>query len=92
MRKGFKHGKVVREAVPHADINKVIDKGTGKEDDRKGNRSRVEGSTLEFKKSKNQKRIMEQQATSRTEARHGGRMCAQIKGFGKARRPKKKYS
>jgi hypothetical protein len=51
-RTGYKHGKLVREAVPHADIDKLIDKGTGKEDDRKGNRSRVEGSTLEFKKSK----------------------------------------
>ena len=49
-RVGFKHGKYVRAAVPHADIDKLIDKGTGKEDDRKGNRYRVEGSELKFKK------------------------------------------
>ena len=49
-RAGFKHGKYVRAAVPHADIDKLIDKGTGKEDDRKGNRYRVEGSELKFKK------------------------------------------
>jgi hypothetical protein len=52
MRKNFKHGKYVRAAVPHADIDKLIDKGTGKEDDRKGNRFRVEGSTMKFKKPK----------------------------------------
>ena len=52
MRKNFKHGKRVRAAVPHADIDKIIDKGTGKEDDRKGNRSRVEGSELKISKSK----------------------------------------
>jgi len=51
-RIGLKHGKFVRAAVPHADIDKYVDKGTGKEDDRKGNRSRVEGSTMKFKKPK----------------------------------------
>ena len=46
-RPGYKHGKYVRAAVPHADIDKYVDK-KGKEDDRKGNRSRSE--TMEFKK------------------------------------------
>ena len=51
-RTGYKHGKYVRAAVPHADIDKLIDKVTGKEDDRKGTRYRVEGSEMKFKKTR----------------------------------------
>jgi len=50
-RTGYKHGKWVQEPVPHADIKKYVDRGTGKEDTR-GKRVRKEGSTLEFKNPK----------------------------------------
>ena len=50
-RTGYKHGKWVTEPVPHADIGKYVEKGTRKEDTR-AKRSRIEGSTLKFKKSK----------------------------------------
>ena len=50
-RKGYKHGKWVKAPVPHADIDKYVDKQTGKEDDDKpGSRFRQEGSTMKFKK------------------------------------------
>ena len=45
-RAAFKHGDYVRAPVPHADIDKLVYRGTGKEDDRKGNRVREPGSTL----------------------------------------------
>ena len=49
-RAAFKHGDYVRAPVPHADIDKLVDRGTGKEDDRKGNRVREPGSTLKMGK------------------------------------------
>ena len=50
-RTGYKHGKWVQEPVPHADIEKYVDKQTGKEDVGKpGTRVRKTGSTMEFKK------------------------------------------
>ena len=50
-RTGFKHGKWVRSPNPHVDVDKYVDKQTGKEDDDKpGSRLRKEGSTMEFKK------------------------------------------
>ena len=53
MRKNFKHGKWVKAPVPHADIEKYVDKQTLKEaDDKPGSRSRKSGSTMEFKKPK----------------------------------------
>jgi len=53
MRKNFKHGKWVKAPVPHADIDKYVDKQTGKEDDDKpGSRVRKEGSTMKMGSSK----------------------------------------
>ena len=52
-RTGYKHGKWVKAPVPHADIEKYVDKQTLKEaDDKPGSRSRKSGSTMEFKKPK----------------------------------------
>ena len=86
MRKNFKHGKSVRAAVPHADIDKYVDKGTGKEDDRKGNRSRVEGSTMKFKKPKKSRGPsagrQAAQGGGRTGLKHGGSVGAAIRGRG----------
>ena len=78
MRKNFKHGKYVRAAVPHADIDKLIDKGTGKEDDRKGNRFRKEGSTMKFKKPKKSRGP----SGGRIGLKHGGSVGAAKRGHG----------
>ena len=52
-RVGFKHGDFVKVPTPHADIEKYVDKQTGKEDDDKpGSRFRKEGSTMKISKSK----------------------------------------
>ena len=48
-RAAFKHGDWVQEPIPHADIKKYVDRGTGKEDTR-GKRVRKEGSTLKMGK------------------------------------------
>ena len=50
-RTGYKHGDWVKAPVPHADIEKYVDQGTGKEDTR-GKRVRKTGSTMKFKKPK----------------------------------------
>ena len=73
MRKNFKHGKSVRAAVPHADIDKIIDKRTGKEDDRKGNRFRKEGSTMKFKKPKKGRGPSTRREAGRAGYQGGGR-------------------
>ena len=81
MRKGFKHGSYKNKPNPHIDQQVYVTK-SGKEE-----ASFVDKDSV--MKTKNQRR-MAGPAAGRTEARHGGGMCAQIKGFGKARRPKKK--
>ena len=56
-RTGYKHGKWVKAPVPHADIDKYVDKQTGKEDDDKpGSRFRKEGSTLKMGKKRGGRR------------------------------------
>ena len=57
-RAAFKHGKWVKATgVPHADIDKYVDKQTGKEiDDKPGSRFRKEGSTLEMGKKRGGRR------------------------------------
>jgi hypothetical protein len=56
-RVGFKHGKWVRDPNPHVDVDKYVDKQTGKEDDDKpGSRHRVEGSEMKFKKTENRRK------------------------------------
>ena len=72
-RVGLKHGKWVKAPVPHADIDKYVDKQTGKEDDDKpGSRFRKEGSTMEFKKP--QKSRGRPARVTRKKIQHGGRI------------------
>jgi len=51
-RTGYKHGKWVREPVPHADISKYVDRQTGKADEKKGSRQRSETMTIKKPKSR----------------------------------------
>jgi len=58
-RTGFKHGKYEKVPVPHVDINKYIQKGSGKVEGPKGEdtywRSKREGSLMEAPKEKKRK-------------------------------------
>ena len=83
-RTGYKHGKWVTEPVPHADIGKYVDKGTGKEDTR-AKRSRIEGSTLKFKKPKR----LGTQSPGATRPKGGARIPKGAEIIGKPRKPKK---
>ena len=50
-RAAFKHGKWVRDPNPHVDVDKYVDKQTGKEEVGKpGTRVKVPGSEMKFKK------------------------------------------
>ena len=74
-RGSFKHGKWVKATgVPHADIDKYVDKQTGKEiDDKPGSRFRKEGSTMKFKKPKRSPGPSAKRKAGRAAFRGGGR-------------------